>query len=276
MILLQPDQYTPAVFGLRAVSINNLYARSVVEEHVDGRVYVDDAANPRAFYIVHPYGMSLLYGEISEAFLQSQLKDHILGRNGLRTGGEFLQVFPTELQKRIDGMLGDHLCIHGFDKKQNFAQHAVIKYQRINFKFNLKKFEELLSNIDLTEYDFREVDVRSYNETEGSVVPKKFWNNASDFLSCGVGFLLMYDNQSVAVAFSSFLHGTMLEMGMETTAEFRRKGFGSIVCVKLIQYCLKKGFEPVWACGSGNQGSFNLALKLGFEPTAYLPYYVLL
>jgi len=86
---------------------------------------------------------------------------------------------------------------------------------------------------------------------------------------------LRYNHQDVAICFSAFLHDDMLELGMETKEEFRRNGFAGIVCAKLITYCFEKNIEPVWACRSDNHGSYNLALKLGFEATERLPYYEL-
>ncbi len=43
MILLKQDEYKITVSQLKSVTINNLFPRSVVEQHVDGKVYVDDA-----------------------------------------------------------------------------------------------------------------------------------------------------------------------------------------------------------------------------------------
>ncbi len=62
---------------------------------------------------------------------------------------------------------------------------------------------------------------------------------------------------------------------METLQEYRRKGLASIICAKLIDYCLDNGLEPVWSCRESNAGSYYLALKSGFEPVASLPYYEL-
>ena len=76
MKLLPLHDYKLAIPKLKEVSINNLFARSVVEKHVNGNVYVDNIVSPKAFYVIHPYGMSLLYGDISDDFLQSELKDY--------------------------------------------------------------------------------------------------------------------------------------------------------------------------------------------------------
>jgi len=276
MKLLLLNDYELAIPKLKEVAINNLFARSVVEQHVDGKVYADNIENPKAFYIIHPYGMSLLYGDVSEDFLQSELKDYLLGRNGLRKASEWLQIFPPELENRIDKIIGNRLHTSDSDKNRDNSGDAVVKHKRINFKFNLQKFDQFRCRTDLNEYSFCDVDITLYNETNGSVVPNKFWNNASEFALQGVGFSLMVEDQAVAIAFSSFMHDEMLELGMETKSEYRRRGFASIVSAKLIDYCLERGLEPVWSCRQGNHGSYNLAIKLGFEPIACLPYYELL
>ena len=276
MKLLPLNDYELAVPKLKEVAINNLFARSVVEQHVDGKVYVDDIANPKAFYVIHPYGMSLLYGDISNDFLQAELKDYLLGCNSSRKASEWLQIFPPELENRIDKILGNRLRIFDSDKDRDNFGDAVVKHKRVNFKFNLRKFEQFRCKIDFKEYSFCDVDVTLYNETNGSVVPNRFWNNASEFALHGVGFSLMMEGQAVAIAFSSFMHDEMLELGMETKSECRRRGFASIVSTKLIDYCLERGLVPVWSCRQGNHGSYNLAVKLGFEPIAFLPYYELL
>ena len=275
MKLLPLDDYKLAIPKLREVAINNLFARSVVENHVKGKIYVDNYENPRAFYVIHPYGMSLLYGDVSDDFLQIELKDYLLGSNGLRKVSEWLQVFPSELENRIDRVLGNKIS-NISDKNRNSSGNAVVKHKRVNFKFNQRKFEKYKCKINLDEYSFCEVDTALYNETNGSVVPNKFWNNASDFALHSVGFSLIVKGQAVAVAFASFRHDEMLELGMETKSEYRRRGFAGIVSAKLVEYCLERELEPIWSCRQGNQGSYNLAIKLGFEPIAILPYYELL
>jgi GNAT superfamily N-acetyltransferase len=276
MKLLPLHDYKLAIPKLKEVSINNLFARSVIERHVDGKVYVDNIASPKSFYVIHPYGMSLLYGNIGDDFLQSELKDYLLGYNGLRKTSEWLQIFPSELENKIDKMLGKKLSLLCDDKEQDDSGAAVVKHKRVNFKFNLKKYEQFKYKTDLNKYSFCDVDTPLYNETNGSVVPNKFWNNASEFALQGIGFSLMMEGQAVAVAFSAFMHDKMLELGMETKPEYRGRGFASIVSAKLIEYCFARGLEPIWSCRQGNKGSYNLAIKLGFEPIAILPYYELL
>jgi hypothetical protein len=274
MKLLPRKDYILAIPMLKEVTFNNLFARSVVEQHVDGKVYTDNLKHPKAFYVIHPYGMSLLYGNVSDDFFRSAVKDHLLGCNG-RKKGEWLQVFPSDLEYRIDNIIGNKMRTFDSSQDQDHSSSAVVKHQRVNFKFNHHKFGQFKKKVNLNDYSFCIVDKYLFNETSGSVVPNNFWNNASEFLRHGVGISLMVEGQAVAVAFSAFMHDDMLELGMETKAESRRRGFASIATAKLVEYCIEKGLEPVWSCRRGNQGSYNLAIKLGFEPTVCLPYYEL-
>jgi RimJ/RimL family protein N-acetyltransferase len=273
LILLPQDRYELAIHQLMGMNINNLFARSVIENHVDGKVFVDDAINPDIFYVIHPYGMSLLFGKVSDNFCETHLKDYILCHNDLRKTTEFLQVYPNEIEEKIDKILGGKLCL--VENIKNHYNQIFVKHKRVNFKFNRKLFLNSTADVDLSRYVFNKVDDSVFYSTEGKVVPKKFWNDASDFAKYGVGYSLRYDSQDVAVAFSSFMHDDMLELGIETKEKYRRKGFAWIVCAKLILFCLENRLEPVWSCGLDNRGSYNLALKLGFEPVKHLAYYEL-
>lgn len=255
------------------MDINNLFARSVIENHVDGKVFVNDAINPDIFYVIHPYGMSLLFGKVSDEFCATHLKDYILGYNDLRNTTEFLQVYPYEIEAKIDKVLSDKLFLVDNIKDQNNTIY--IKHKRVNFKFNRELFLESIANVDLSKFVFNKVNDSLFYRIEGKVVPKNFWNDASDFSKYGVGYSLRYNSQDVAVAFSAFVHDDMLELGIETNEKYRRNGFAWIACAKLILYCLKNNSEPIWSCGLDNRGSYNLALKLGFEPVKNLAYYEL-
>jgi predicted GNAT family acetyltransferase len=65
----------------------------------------------------------------------------------------------------------------------------------------------------------------------------------------------------------------MNEIGIETLAEHRGKGYAEIVSTEFIKQCLKNGQVPVWSCRLENTGSYRLALKLGFRETVRVPFY---
>jgi GNAT superfamily N-acetyltransferase len=220
--------------------------------------------------------MSLLYGEIKDSFLKTDLKDYMLRNNTLRRRDESLQVSPIDPEGRIDETLGSLMCLHNHKDTQNAESYKVIKFKRVNFKFNQNKFEQYLLSTNINQYAFSKVNSSLFENISGAAVPNQFWDDASKFLSIGVGYSLIKENQPIATAFSSFIHYHMLEIGVETHPDYRKQGYGGIISAKLISYCIEKDLEPIWSCRYGNQGSYNLALKMGFEPTSNIPYYELL
>jgi len=112
-----------------------------------------------------------------------------------------------------------------------------------------------------------------FGNMQGSVIPARFWNNANDFSDRAVAFSVVEGEQVAVTAFSAFVIGHQLEIGIETAEDFRGKGYALAVCSALIDYCLEHDFIPVWGCKLENTASFQLARKLGFEPTVYWPFY---
>ncbi len=85
---------------------------------------------------------------------------------------------------------------------------------------------------------------------------------------------MLENGQLASTAYSAFIHSNQLELGIETINGFQKKGLAAICCTALIDYCINKGFEPVWSCKLENTASFRLAEKLGFEVAASRPYYM--
>jgi len=107
------------------------------------------------------------------------------------------------------------------------------------------------------------------------VIPSKFWNTPDDFLKEGSGFSVFYENELAATAFSAVVFKNQLEIGIETIQAFQGKGLAQFACMALIEECIERSLEPVWACRFENTASYKLALKLGFEVTVTLPFYKL-
>ncbi|MBE0655853.1 MAG: GNAT family N-acetyltransferase [Bacteroidales bacterium] len=272
MKLLQPDSYYKVQTPLNKIGINTLFARFVVEKRVKGAVYVDDIERPETFYIVHPYGMSLLFGKTGNDEFNSGFIDYSLNINKTRNRYEWLQVYPDEWNKELLARLGDNL-VESEDNKGNTFNKKIEKNTRVNFKFNKERYLDFRTKYISKEYTIVQTNRELFGKMEGSVVPKYFWNSPEEFLNDGVGFSLIYENKLVSTAYSAFILEKQLELGIETIDMFRGKGFAMYVCSSLIDYCIDNGYEPVWSCRLENIGSYKLAIKLGFEPTLYIPYY---
>lgn len=270
MILLKTGNYYKLKEPLKMVEINHLFARTVVEQKMDGEIYVDDFEHPSTFYVKHSYGMALLFGKTDNEFFNEQLTSYLPNEDSKRQAGEWLQVFPLEWNDQLDKLLDGQIT----EPNPTEINHRVIKSTRVNFRFNKSKYTSAKHTIPP---DFRLVrtDVELFGQIAGTVVPRYFWRNRDEFSQNAVGFSLIYRNQPVSTAFASFIHDQQLELGIETKAEFQGQGLAQLTCSALIDYCLENNFEPVWACRLENTGSYKLAQKLGFEPIRMIPYYQL-
>ena len=272
MLLLNKSEYTKLREPLKRVTINHLFARSVVEGYVDGHVYVDDARDPGTFYVVHPYGMSLLFGETCNTDFNTRLRDYILNIQKVRQEYEWLQAFPDAWNIKLSELLGEKLIKYIYNIG-NADNDKIEVCTRVNFKFNKNKYVELKLGIVPRHFKILRTDKRMFANMQGTVVPKYFWKNADHFDKSGVGFSLIVENKVVSTAYSSFIHENQLELGIETLESYRGNGFAIYTCSTLIDYCLMNNYEPIWACRLENTGSYKLAQKLGFEPTIQIPYY---
>jgi hypothetical protein len=272
MILLEPKDYSKATGPLKAVAINNLFARAVVEGHITGFVHVDDAANPKTFHVVHPYGMSLLFGDSGNKAFNAEFLDYAINKDQVRKKHEWLQAFPQSWDAVLTNLFAGNLITSADNAGR--ADRGIIELNtRVNFRFDPGKYPRLWRNNIPEGVEIVRTDKKMFDEMPGSVVPKYFWNNADDFLSRGAGYSVICNGELAATAYASFVIDNMLELGIETVEQFRGKGFGKYACCALIDHCLERKLEPVWACRLENIGSYKLALKIGFEDIAYIPYY---
>jgi len=276
MTVLDKADYHKALEPLYKVTINNLFARSVVEQKVDGFVYVDNNETPSTFYVVHPYGMSLLFGRTDNIKFNLKFKDYALNINHIRNKYEWMQAFPDTWDSVLNELFKDYM-IKSADNVDKRETGIIELNTRVNFKFNYEKYDSLRKELSFLKLssDFKIIrtDKRIFQEMKGSVIPLYFWRNAEDFYQNGIGYTLIYNNIPVSTAFSAFIHDNKLELGIETIEEYRGKGFALYACFVLIDYCIKNNYEPVWACRLENHGSYRLAQKLGFEPALMIPYY---
>jgi RimJ/RimL family protein N-acetyltransferase len=274
MILLAPDAYRRIADLLRAVPINTFFARAVVEGHVRGRVYVDEPDHPRAAYIAHPYGMSLLCGAVGCERFERRLMAYLLGEVSPRTACEWLQVYPDAWSARLQALLGIRLVPIGADGAGSSDPPRVLQDVRVNFGFDAQRYATLRRALQLPSgFEIVEDRASIYSSMQGSVVPHAFWDTSDDFTRRGVAFAVRCRGELASTAFASFAMDGALELGIETYDRFRGQGLAVHACSALIDHCLERGLEPVWACRLSNVASYRLALKLGFQHIRSLPYY---
>jgi RimJ/RimL family protein N-acetyltransferase len=259
MFTLQPTDYQKVIKALSAVEFNCYFAQSVVEQHVTGKIYVDNTEDPKVFYIFHPYGMSLLLGDYMNSDFIHDFSDYCLNVNKNRDRVDWMQVYPFEWCDVI--------------KQISESTDTIETYERINFKFNREKYLTFRKTINLNNYKITETNAEIFENMSGTVIPRFFWNTVDDFLTKSIGFTLVIDEHPVSTAFAAYLLDNILEIGIETTNGLYGKGYSAFTCCRLIDFCLENNLEPVWACKKDNIGSVKLAQKLGFEIIRTGPYY---
>ncbi|WP_438490923.1 GNAT family N-acetyltransferase [Paenibacillus sp. IHBB 3054] len=276
MLQLESKDYFKVLPLLDHVNINTMFARAVLEQLVPGSVYVDAVHNPRAFYVVHSYGMSLLFGEAgNEAFTQG-LHDYMTNLAGMRQSAEWLQSDPAaEWTPILDSILSIHnssLINSGISSLENHSR-AIERNTRVNFCFNREAYMDAKAKLPRPDGIIMRTTKEQFLAQSGAVVPRFFWRDEEHFAAEGIGYTLVSDGEAAATSFASCRTAGQLEIGIETAENHRGKGCALAVCSALIDYCLEHNLEPVWACRLENQGSYYLAQKLGFRPTVTLPYY---
>jgi len=276
MIILDPKNYSKLTDPLKSVGINYLFAQTVIEQKMEGEIYVNDPEQPSTYYVKHQYGMALLFGKTDNDSFNRSLVKYLINEDESRNSGEWLQVFPEEWNEKLSELLDNKIQ----EFNENIPKVApennsnIIRSTRVNFQFKRENYTPMKLS-QLSEFRLVETDVNLFDQIKGTVVPQHFWRNGNEFAKTGTGFSLMLNNKPVSTAFASFVHKPKLELGIETKKEFQGKGLALYTCSALIDYCLENNLEPVWACRLENTGSFRLAEKLGFEPVRTIPYYQL-
>ena len=272
MVLLDKSDYGKALHALKKVTINNLFARAVIEQSVTGKVYVDDPINSATFYVVHPYGMTLLFGESNNKKFNEAFRTYALNKDKLRDKFEWMQTFPSNWDEVLLSLFKDSL-VNSFDNTEKSEKGVIELNTRVNFKFNITKYQSLSTYIIDKNISIVRANGQMFRDMQGGVVPSYFWDSEEDFLKNGVAFALFYKGELASMSFSSYWFDNDFEMGIETKEKFRGKGFAELVCRAIIDYCVENNYKPIWSCRLENIGSYKLAQKLGFEPTLYSPYY---
>lgn len=272
MILLPVDRFYLLEEKIKEVQINNLFARSVIEKHVTGNIYVDNIEKPNTVYVVHPYGISLLFGDCKNAMFNDQFRSYALNSDDSRNKHEWLLTYPRDWDNVLQDLFGN-LIIKSSENSDNKTIGVIEQNIRVNFRFNkdtyLQVDKRAVSDGDVIE----KTDDLHFEQMSGSVIPLKFWDSATDFKKNGEGFTLLHKGEIASTAYSAFVHEDKLEIGIETVEKCRGFGFAELTCCKLIDYCIEMGLIPVWSCRFENTASYKLAQKLGFEPTLMIPFY---
>ncbi|MFX1251149.1 MAG: GNAT family N-acetyltransferase [Promethearchaeota archaeon] len=118
-----------------------------------------------------------------------------------------------------------------------------------------------------------DIDIAKQLDTDTWFHITKYFGGVENFVKKGIGFAIIDDleDKIATLASSYYPYSESLEIDIVTIDKYRRRGFATIACAKLIEYCLENGIEPHW--DAANDHSVQLALKLGYtNPEPYTLY----
>lgn len=257
-----PEDTTGPVRELLRLDMNAGFARAVLEGKVEGHVWRSDSVGDGAIHVVHPHGMSLVWGNRVDKAFDELIERLRLGRYRLRD--EWLQIDP-----RWTGLP----WLERLTTPDTPIQARPVIDARINFVFDPDRFRSALESITTPDgWSIIRADAADFARP-GSVVPAEFWRDAEQFLEHGGGWRAEKNGTHGALAFTSFRFEDEIELGIETAPEARGQGLAAAVASRMIKDVLDRGLTPVWSCRAGNLASHRLAEKLGFRPVRRLPYY---
>lgn len=146
LIELEKHNYHKASESLKKVTFNSLFARAVVEGHVSGKVYADSQNGPTTFYVIHPYGMTLLFGSTENESFNFAFKNHSLNKNGLRNTFEWMQAYSEDWDIKLNELYGSQLIKYS-DNRDNTDSGIVELNTRVNFQFKTQKYFEVKKSL---------------------------------------------------------------------------------------------------------------------------------
>jgi GNAT superfamily N-acetyltransferase len=80
-----------------------------------------------------------------------------------------------------------------------------------------------------------------------------------------IAFCLMRGDTIVCEASAAPLSPRVVEVGMVSHEDYRRRGYATFLCAYLIDHCERRGFETYWNCNAENTPSAIIARRLGYS-----------
>ena len=91
------------------------------------------------------------------------------------------------------------------------------------------------------------------------------FNNPQDFVSRGIGFVVLYGGKIVSGASSYAICSKGIEIQVNTNTAYRQRGLATAVSAALLTHCLEHNIDAHW--DAGNPISARLAERLGYTQT---------
>ena len=242
IIKIPENEYEKYLIPARTNQSNQVYPLSIAEGKQSGDIFVDaeDSANSVLFW--HYCGFAYLSGTVRTGLLDEVYEEFFL----------------KEQKRRFLIITDDLTVIRYFSGKPEIETGCRIEYR---FEDADTDFSTLLPCSD---YRIERINRENLPLIHGRIIPSFSWESGEQFLDNGFGYIALEGDKIAAVAFSAAVSSAEVDIGVETMAQFRHKGYAKILSRRMCQEILMQGKRPVWAHAQQNTWSERTALSCGF------------
>ena len=248
----------------------SLSIQAAIEGNNPGRIFADDVSYPRTALALTVEGY-LLAGENgnpeTNAALRQLFKDRIFTGEVFVNGDDSmsLAVHPETWEARLPELIPTYE-IEKLDRYHYLCRKLKFDWRKnIPAGYTVRRVDRAL--LDDAQVVFSD-DARGWMNFE------EVWWTEENFLSKGVSFVVLYENEVVAWCTPDCVAGDQMDIGIITLRAHRRRGLATIAVAATVEHCLHSGFSAVgWHCNAINIGSWKTAEKVGFERDYQYAYY---
>jgi GNAT superfamily N-acetyltransferase len=236
---------------------------ALIEGRSNGRVYVDDPADPTAAFVWT--GTECAYvvgGQDNLEFLQAlhELAVEEIIPAAKSDGRDYLSLFsfPRSYATKLESLFHDQiplrtpLCTFSFDEGIFLSRHCAPRRQMAGATALKRIGKEELAK---PENSYLAGEIAAY------------WGTIDSFLEEGTGFCALEGENLVSWCYVQAYGLGSQTIDIWTAPSHRRQGLGTLVAAAVIFKSLSDGYAPFWICDKANVASRRLAERLGFQCT---------
>lgn len=247
MKLLQKQDYQNIIDLIK--DSKSAIAFGVIDQIMQGEIYVDDPLAPNRGIVVSASGQYFLFGDETNDEFNESLVRFLFDKNNHKLYYDLYASTENWIDFLASELEGDSIplgrFVYEFDKEEPPTFHHKIKEV-----YQLKRVDEDL--------------FLQYTERFDRILLEAF-RSVENFLENGTAYCVIHEEKIVSICYSFSVGGGLADIGVFTVKKHQGEGLALVVCSAFIEECLKKKLTPIWDCGNRNEPSIKLVEKLGFK-----------
>lgn len=240
---------------------HHLAVPSVLDGHTKGVVYVDNVEQPSAALCQCKQRFYLAGGPHHTGFIQGL---QALFKGDIPQAYSAITLYHDDSEQwPVDSILEGLFPLHWQRNYYTLTSPEQIRQHSLPDGMALRRIDAaLMAETTLGGYDELAEELQSERES------------VEDFLQRSFGFCAVAGSEIASMVTSEFNSGTRTELGINTMADYRRKGAASALVSAFALEAFANGFTEIgWHCWTTNMASNNTALKSGFAYISDYPTY---